>query len=74
MQKPKMVLFDIDSTLFDTFKSQEGEGFKYQYSNHGYHMLLNYDGLTSDLLKAFIRPGNVCTSMDCCEFIKTPAD
>ncbi len=70
IQKPKMVLFDIDSTLFDTFGSQEGEGFNYHYSNHGYHPLLCYDGLTGDLLKALLRPGEVYTSTDCCEFMK----
>ena len=70
IQKPEMVLFDIDSTLFDTFGSQEGEGFNQHYSNHGYHPLLCYDGLTGDLLKAMLRPGTVYTSTDCCEFMK----
>ena len=71
IEKPQMVLFDIDSTLFDTFGSQEGEGFNYHYSNHGYHPLLCYDGLTGDLLKAMLRPGEVYTSTDCCEFMRS---
>ncbi len=70
IHKPEMVLFDIDSTLFDTFGSQEGEGFNFHYSNHGYHPLLCYDGLTGDLLKAMLRPGEVYTSTDCCQFLK----
>ncbi len=70
IQKPKMVLLDIDSTLFDTFGKQEGEGFNHHYSNHGYHPLLCYDGLTGDLLKSMLRPGNVYTSVDCCAFLK----
>jgi len=70
IRKPDMVLFDIDSTLFDTFRNQEGEGFNYHYSNHGYHPLLCYDGLTGDLLKAMLRPGAVYTSTDCCQFLK----
>lgn len=70
IQKPKMVLLDIDSTLFDTFGKQEGEGFNHHYSNHGYHPLLCYDGLTGDLLKSMLRPGNVYTSVDCCTFLK----
>jgi hypothetical protein len=70
IRKPDMVLFDIDSTLFDTFGNQEGEGFNYHYSNHGYHPLLCYDGLTGDLLKAMLRPGAVYTSTDCCQFLK----
>ena len=70
IQKPEMVLFDIDSTLFDTFGKQEGEGFNFHYSNHGYHPLLCYDGLTGDLLKAKLRPGSVYTSTDSCSFMK----
>ena len=70
IRKPEMVLFDIDSTLFDTFGNQEGEGYNQHYSNHGYHPLLCYDGLTGDLLKAMLRPGTVYTSTDCCEFMK----
>ena len=68
--KTKMVLFDIDSTLFDTFGCQESDKFNYHYSNHGYHPLLCYNGLTGDLLKALLRPVEVYTSTDCCEFIK----
>ncbi len=41
------ILLDIDSTLFSTYGSQEGEGFNYHYSSHGYHPLVCYDGLTS---------------------------
>ncbi len=70
IRKPEMVLLDIDSTLFDTFGSQEGEGFNHHYSNHGYHPLLCYDGLTGDLLRAMLRPGTVYTSNDCCEFLR----
>lgn len=70
IREPEMVLLDIDSTLFDTFGCQEGEGFNHHYSNHGYHPLLCYDGLTGDLLKAMLRPGSVYTSTDCCDFLK----
>lgn len=70
IREPEMVLLDIDSTLFNTFGCQEGEGFNHHYSNHGYHPLLCYDGLTGDLLKAMLRPGSVYTSTDCCDFLK----
>ena len=40
------MLFDIDSTLLDTYGHQEGEGFNFHYQAHGYHPLLCYDGLT----------------------------
>ena len=70
VQKPEMILFDIDSTPFDTFGNQEGEGFNYHYSNYGYHPLLCYDELTSDSLKAKLRPGSIYTSTDSFSFMK----
>ena len=45
------MLFDLDSTLLNTYGMQEGEGFNYHYQGHGYHPLFCYDGLTGDLLK-----------------------
>lgn len=70
IKKPEMVLLDIDSTLFATYGKQEESGFNYHYSGHGYHPLLCYDGLTGDLLKATLRPGNVYSSTNCCEFLQ----
>jgi hypothetical protein len=70
LEAPKNVLFDIDSTLFATYGNQEGEGFNYHYSSHGYHPLLCYDGLTGDLLKAVFRDGTVYTSNGAVEFMK----
>ena len=49
---PEHMLLDLDSTLFGTYGSQEGEGFNFHYQAHGYHPLLCYDCLTGDLLKA----------------------
>ena len=40
IKKPEFMLFDIDSTLLDTYGTQEGEGFNYHYQAHGYHPLL----------------------------------
>ena len=57
INRPKQVLFDLDSTLLNTYGKQEGEGFNYHYSNNGYHPLLCYDGLTGDLIKAQLRNG-----------------
>jgi len=70
IKTPEIALFDIDSTLFETHGTQEGNGFNYHYSSHGYHPLLCYDGLTGDLLKAELRDGNVYTSNGVVEFIK----
>lgn len=74
IRKPEMILLDIDSTLFQIFGKQEGNDFNYHYSNHGYHPLLCDDGLTGDLRRAMIRPGNVYTSSDCCTFLKLLID
>lgn len=52
IKAPEHMLFDIYSTLLETYGKQEGEGFNYHYQSHGYHPLLCYDGLTGDLLKA----------------------
>ena len=54
---PEHMLFDLDSTLLDTYGHQEGEGFNYHYQAHGYHPLLCFDGLTADLLKVELRDG-----------------
>ena len=54
---PEMMLFDLDSTLLNTYGHQEGEGFNFHYQAHGYHPLLCFDGLTGDLLKAELRDG-----------------
>ena len=67
---PNAVLFDIDSTLFETYGCQEGEAFNFHYQGHGYHPLLCYDGLTGDLLKAELREGNVYTSRDVTDFMR----
>lgn len=70
METPENMLFDIDSTLFTTYGSQEGNGFNYHYSQYGYHPLLCYDGLTGDLLKAELRDGTVYTSNGSVDFME----
>ena len=52
LDTPEHILLDLDSTLLDTYGSQEGEAFNYHYQAHGYHPLLCFDDLTGDLLKA----------------------
>ena len=66
---PEHVLLDLDSTLFGTYGSQEGEGFNFHYQAHGYHPLLCYDGLTGDLLKAELRDGTLHCSNDADKFM-----
>ncbi len=36
IKRPEFLLFDIDSTLLDTYGNQEGEGFNCHYQAHGY--------------------------------------
>lgn len=57
IRHPEFMLFDLDLTLLNTYRNQEGEGFNYHYQSHGYHPLLCFDGLTQDLLKAELRDG-----------------
>ena len=74
IKKPEFMLFDIDSTLLDTYGNQEGEGFNYHYQAHGYHPLLCYDGLTGDLLKAQLRDGTMYCSKEADIFMKSLLD
>ena len=70
IRRPEHVLFDLDSTLLNTYGNQKGEGFNYHYQAHGYHPLLCYDGLTGDLLKAELREGTDYCSKDADEFLR----
>ena len=69
IQMPEFMLFDLDSTLLNTYGDQEGEGFNFHYQAHGYHPLLCYDGLTGDLLKAELRDGTQYCSRDADQFM-----
>ena len=40
LKKPKHLLIDIDSSLFPTYGSQEGNSYNTHYSDYGYHPLL----------------------------------
>ena len=68
IQRPQLLLLDLDSTLLDTFGHQEGEGFNFHYRNHGYHPLVCYDGMTGDLLKIELRNGTVYSSTGVVDF------
>ncbi len=74
IKRAKYVLLDLDSTLFETYGKQEGEGFNFHYRAHGYHPLLCYDGLTGDLLKAELRDGTQYCGNGADEFMKSILD
>lgn len=69
IQSPEQMLFDLDSTLLNTYGEQEGEAFNYHYQAHGYHPLLCYDGITGDLLKVELRDGTHYCSKEADEFM-----
>ena len=70
IKHPEQILLDLDSTLFETYGHQEGEGFNFHYQAHGYHPLLCYDGLTGDLLKMELRDGTLHCSNNAETFIE----
>lgn len=69
IQSPQHMVFDLDSTLLQTYGAQEGEAFNYHYQAHGYHPLLCFDGMTGDLLKAELRDGTHYCSKDADQFM-----
>ncbi len=69
IKSPEHMLFDLDSTLLNTYGHQEGEAFNYHYQAHGYHPLLCFDGITGDLLKMELRDGTHYCSKDADKFM-----
>ena len=69
IQSPEQMVFDLDSTLLNTYGEQEGEAFNYHYQAHGYHPLFCYDGITGDLLKVELRDGTHYCSKEADEFM-----
>ena len=69
IKHPEQMVFDLDSTLLNTYGTQEGEGFNFHYQAHGYHPLLCFDGITGDLLKVELRSGTQYCSNGAGEFM-----
>lgn len=74
IRMPQQVLLDLDSTLLDTYGSQEGSAFNYHYQANGYHPLLCYDSLTGDLVKAELRDGTQYCCNGASEFMQSVFD
>ena len=74
IRKPEFVLFDIDSTILNTYENQEGKGFNYHYQSPGCHPLLCYDGLTGDLLKSELHEGTMYCGKETNLFMKSLLD
>ena len=74
IKNPNIILLDLDSTLFDTYGHQEGEGFNFHYKNHGYHPMVCFDGITGDLLKIELRDGTVYSCTGVTDFLQPLLD
>lgn len=74
IERPQLILLDLDSTLLDTYGHQEGEGFNFHYQNHGYHPLVCYDGVTGDLLKIELRNGTDYSCTGVVDFLQPLLD
>ena len=70
IKPPEHMLFDLDSTLLNTYGHQEGEAFNFHYQAHGYHPLVCYDGITGDLLKLQLRDGSAYSSNGVADFLR----
>jgi len=67
---PKTIILDIDSTGIKTFGNQDKQSYNGHYQEVGFHPLMVFDGITGDLIKTSLRPGNVYTSNGVVDFIK----
>jgi hypothetical protein len=74
IEMPEAVLFDLDTSLLETYGRQEGEGYNFHYGAHGYHPQFCYDGFTGDLLKAELRKGTDYCSNGIVEFMQPLLD
>src|SRR5918911_2823648 len=59
---PTRILVDLDGTDDPTDGSQEGTAYHAFYGQHMYHPLLIFDGDTTQLITAVLRPGNAHAS------------
>lgn len=71
IKRPEHMLLDLDSTLFETYGTQEDSGYNFHYRACGYHPLLCYDGLTGDLIKAELRDGKLHCSNGVDKFMES---
>ena len=67
---PNLIIFDLDTTLLNTYGKQEGSAWNYHYQEEGYHPQLCYDGVTGDLIRAELRDGTSYCSRDITDFME----
>ena len=66
---PKTMLFDLDTTLLNTYGKQEGSAWNYHYQTEGYHPKVCFNGITGELIRAELRKGTEYCSKDITEFM-----
>ena len=69
-QRPNIMVFDLDTTLLNTYGNQEGKAWNYHYGADGYHPKVCFDGITGDLLRIELRNGTEYCSNNVVEFMK----
>ncbi len=69
VQTPESFIFDVESTHFQTYGHQYGNGFNAHYQARGFHPLMVFDGMTGHCLKVELRAGNVYTSRNIVSFL-----
>lgn len=57
IDRPEFMVFDLDTTLLNTYGHQEDAEFNFHYRSVGYHPFLCFNGINGDLLKAELRKG-----------------
>ncbi len=68
------MLFDIDTSLLDTYGDQEGAALNYHYQDNGYPPIFAFDGLAGDLMKAELREGTQYCSKGAGAFMESLLD
>ena len=69
LEKPKEVIFDIDTTYDPASSNLHGANFNTHYQTTGFSPLLCFDGITGDIIKGDLRPGNTYCSKNSEKFL-----
>ena len=68
--RPTGMLFDLDTTLLNTYGSQEGSAWNFHYGDTGYHPQMCFNGVNGDLLRIQLRKGTQYCSTDVTDFLE----
>jgi len=69
LEKPEKVTLDIDTTYDPASSSLHGANFNTHYQTTGFSPLLCFDGITGDVIKGDLRPGNTYCSKNAENFL-----